>query len=143
MLESMVEPKQAHNAAQRTAVSVVVPVYNEELNVQRMYESLAAVLNETAEFIFVDDGSNDNTAQVARQWGVQHIVLHRRNRGLAAAFQSGIDAALAARSRDPLSLIANAALGWVHYYAGEPRRARAAHGVESPRNRRRLPPDRA
>lgn len=51
---------------------------------------------DSIEMLVIDDGSNDNTAQVARQWGVQHIVRHRRNRGLAAAFQSGIDAALAA-----------------------------------------------
>lgn len=48
------------------------------------------------EVLIIDDGSNDNTAEVARQWGVQHVVRHRRNRGLAAAFQSGIDAALKA-----------------------------------------------
>lgn len=51
---------------------------------------------DTIEVLVIDDGSNDNTAEVARQWGVQHIVRHRRNRGLAAAFQSGIDAALRA-----------------------------------------------
>lgn len=48
------------------------------------------------EILVIDDGSNDNTGDIARQWGVQHIVRHRRNRGLAAAFQSGIEAALAA-----------------------------------------------
>jgi len=48
------------------------------------------------EVLVIDDGSNDNTAEIARQWGVQHVVRHRRNRGLAAAFQSGIDAALRA-----------------------------------------------
>ncbi|RVQ65483.1 glycosyltransferase family 2 protein [Croceicoccus ponticola] len=51
---------------------------------------------DTIEVLVIDDGSNDNTAEIARQWGVQHIVRHRRNRGLAAAFQSGIDRALAA-----------------------------------------------
>lgn len=48
------------------------------------------------EVLVIDDGSNDNTADIARQWGVQHVVRHRRNRGLAAAFQTGIEAALAA-----------------------------------------------
>lgn len=51
---------------------------------------------DTIEFLVIDDGSSDGTAAVARRLGVHHVVRHRRNRGLAAAFRSGIDAALAA-----------------------------------------------
>ncbi len=51
---------------------------------------------DTIEYLVIDDGSSDDTAGVARRWGVHHIVRHRRNRGLAEAFRSGIDAALAA-----------------------------------------------
>ena len=46
------------------------------------------------EYLVIDDGSCDGTADIARELGVHHIVRHRRNRGLATAFQSGMEAAL-------------------------------------------------
>jgi glycosyltransferase involved in cell wall biosynthesis len=46
------------------------------------------------EWLVIDDGSTDNTSQVARAHGVHHIVRFRRRKGLAAAFMAGIDAAL-------------------------------------------------
>lgn len=48
------------------------------------------------ELLVIDDGSTDDTSHVARRFGVHHVVRHRTNRGLAAAFQSGLNAALAA-----------------------------------------------
>ncbi|MEP0392199.1 MAG: glycosyltransferase family 2 protein [Erythrobacter sp.] len=47
------------------------------------------------EYCIIDDGSCDDTSGVAKRWGVQHVVRHRRNRGLAEAFRSGIDKCLA------------------------------------------------
>jgi glycosyltransferase involved in cell wall biosynthesis len=46
------------------------------------------------EWLVVDDGSTDRTIEVAREHGVDHIVRLTNNRGLAAAFQAGLDAAL-------------------------------------------------
>ena len=49
---------------------------------------------DVVEWLIVDDGSTDDTSQVARQSGVDHIIRFNANKGLATAFQAGIDAAL-------------------------------------------------
>lgn len=46
------------------------------------------------EWLIVDDGSTDETVNVARHAGVDHIIRHPANRGLAAAFMTGLEAAL-------------------------------------------------
>lgn len=46
------------------------------------------------EWLVVDDGSTDGTADLALQLGVDHVIRHPVNRGLAAAFMTGLDACL-------------------------------------------------
>lgn len=46
------------------------------------------------EWLIIDDGSTDRTALLARELGVDHVVRHPVNRGLAAAFMTGLHAAL-------------------------------------------------
>jgi len=75
---------------------IQIPCYNEG---EHLAETLAALPRTIAgidviEFLVVDDGSRDDTGGVARRMGVHHIVRHRANRGLAAAFRSGLDRAL-------------------------------------------------
>src|SRR4051795_1898663 len=49
---------------------------------------------DTVEWLVIDDGSTDRTVEVARKHGVDHIVRLTNNKGLAAGFQAGLDAAL-------------------------------------------------
>ena len=46
------------------------------------------------EWLVIDDGSDDATVRVATEGGVDHIVRHTRNQGLARAFMTGLDACL-------------------------------------------------
>jgi glycosyltransferase involved in cell wall biosynthesis len=46
------------------------------------------------EWLVIDDGSTDNTAELAKELGVDHIVRHPVNRGLATAFMTGLAACL-------------------------------------------------
>jgi len=47
------------------------------------------------EWLVIDDGSTDGTAEIAKSLGVDHVVRHPVNRGLATAFMTGLDAGLA------------------------------------------------
>jgi glycosyltransferase involved in cell wall biosynthesis len=49
---------------------------------------------DAVEWLVIDDGSTDETIKVAREHGVDHIVKLTNNKGLAMAFQAGLDACL-------------------------------------------------
>ena len=46
------------------------------------------------ETLVIDDGSSDQTAALAHGLGIDHVVSHKSNLGLARAFQTGVEAAL-------------------------------------------------
>lgn len=77
-------------------IIIQIPCYNEA-------ETLSVALAELprsvpgfdcVEWLIVDDGSHDDTVRVARECGVDHIIRHTRNQGLAKAFMTGLDACL-------------------------------------------------
>jgi glycosyltransferase involved in cell wall biosynthesis len=75
---------------------IQIPCFNEE---QQLPGTLADLPRELAgveavEWLVIDDGSTDRTVEVARQHGVDHVVRLTNNKGLAAGFQAGLDAAL-------------------------------------------------
>jgi glycosyltransferase involved in cell wall biosynthesis len=77
---------------------IQIPCYNEAENLAETILCLPRHIDgiDAVEYLVVDDGSTDQTAFIARSMGVHHVVSHCGNRGLAAAFRTGIDAALAA-----------------------------------------------
>lgn len=46
------------------------------------------------EYLIINDGSRDNTVEVAKNWGVNYVVNFKKNKGLAKGFMAGIDACL-------------------------------------------------
>ena len=46
------------------------------------------------EYLIIDDGCTDNTVEVAKNWGVHHVVSFTQNKGLAKGFMAGVDACL-------------------------------------------------
>jgi glycosyltransferase involved in cell wall biosynthesis len=75
---------------------IQVPCLNEEATLPRVLGELPRTLDgvDEIEWLVVDDGSTDRTVEVARAFGADHIVRLTNNKGLAAAFQAGLDAAL-------------------------------------------------
>ncbi|MBI1878108.1 MAG: glycosyltransferase family 2 protein [Chloroflexi bacterium] len=75
---------------------IQIPCYNEAATLPQVISNLPKTIPNVhqVEVLVIDDGSTDNTSMVARQLGVQHVVHHAQNRGLAMAFQTGLEACL-------------------------------------------------
>lgn len=75
-------------------VIIQIPCYNEA---ETLPVTLAELPREIpgvskVEWLVIDDGSLDNTAELAKNLGVDYVVRHTRNLGLARAFMTGLDA---------------------------------------------------
>ncbi len=75
---------------------IQVPCYNEEKTLPGMLADLPKELPGIAsiEVLVINDGSTDNTVDVASRNGVKHIISLTKRKGLAAVFSAGIDASL-------------------------------------------------
>ena len=74
-------------------VSVVIPAYNAALYLRTAIDSVLAQTLADVEIIVVDDGSSDDTANVAASFGERVRLLRQRNAGVSAARNRGIEAA--------------------------------------------------
>jgi glycosyltransferase involved in cell wall biosynthesis len=75
---------------------IQIPCLNEEATLPGTLRDLPRTVEgfDAVEWLVVDDGSTDRTIDVAREHGVDHVVRLTNNKGLAAGFQAGLDAAL-------------------------------------------------
>ena len=76
---------------------VQIPCYNEERTLPDVVRSIPRHIDgvDCIEILIIDDGSSDRTVAVARELGVNHVVQHTNNKGLARTFRTGLDACLA------------------------------------------------
>jgi glycosyltransferase involved in cell wall biosynthesis len=74
-------------------VIIQIPCFNEEETLGIALDALPRNIPgvDTVEWLVVDDGSTDKTAEVAREHGADHLLRLRTNRGLARAFMAGLD----------------------------------------------------
>jgi len=77
-------------------ISFVIPVYNEEESIDELYNRIISITkkeNYISEFIFIDDGSSDNSANTIKNLHLinkdVHLIAFRKNFGKAAALQAG------------------------------------------------------
>jgi len=82
-----------------TRISIIIPIFNEEGNIEQLYEELLKVMGKNPynfEIILVNDGSTDSSRQkldaIAEQDRNVKIIHFKRNFGQTAAMMAGIDA---------------------------------------------------
>ena len=75
---------------------IQIPCYNEEQTLPQTLRDIPRTVEgvDEVEVLIIDDGSSDRTVEVAKAQGVDHIVRHTGNRGLARTFRSGLNACL-------------------------------------------------
>ncbi len=81
-----------------TKLIIQIPCFNEEETLGVTLQALPREVPgcDVVEWLIVDDGSVDRTVEVAKAYGVDHVVRLPTNQGLAKAFMAGLDAALKA-----------------------------------------------
>ena len=73
---------------------IQIPCFNEAETLEVTLNDLPKHIDgiDEIEYLIIDDGSHDNTAEVAKKWGVHYVVRFRRNKGLAKGFMAGLGA---------------------------------------------------
>ena len=77
-------------------VIVQIPCYNEVDNLANVVRDIPRIIPGvgTVELLIIDDGSSDGTSELATKLGVEHVIRHPRNKGLARSFHRGLEECL-------------------------------------------------
>ncbi len=80
-----------------TRLVIQIPAYNEAKTLPIALAELPRQIEgvDDIKVVVIDDGSTDNTAQIALENGADYVLRHRQNRGLSRAFMDGIQFSLA------------------------------------------------
>lgn len=75
---------------------IQIPCYNEAETLEIALNDLPKQIEgiDEIEYLIINDGSKDNTVEVAKKWGVHYVISFTRNKGLAKGFMAGIEACL-------------------------------------------------
>lgn len=75
---------------------IQIPCYNEAETLEIALNDLPKHIDgiDEIEYLIINDGSKDNTVEVAKNWGVHYIVSFKRNKGLAKGFMAGLNECL-------------------------------------------------
>jgi glycosyltransferase involved in cell wall biosynthesis len=73
-------------------IIVVLPAYNAELTLKRTYDEIPFDIVD--DVVLVDDCSRDNTSEMGRQLGIQHVIRHEQNKGYGGNQKTCYDKAL-------------------------------------------------
>lgn len=82
------------NLSKDNLISIIIPVYNVEQQLDTCVESVVGQTYKNIEIILVDDGSKDSSGKICDSWKEEDnriVVIHQENGGLSAARNKGLD----------------------------------------------------
>lgn len=95
-IAGILEPLNIQTGLNVMKLIIQIPCLNEAETLPIVLSELPRQINgfDKVEWLIIDDGSSDSTADVAKAHGVDHVVRNTKNQGLARTFMTGIETAL-------------------------------------------------
>ncbi len=96
MVTYTIETYEIEYGGKKVKLIIQIPCFNEAETLEVALNDLPKHIEgiDEIEYLIINDGSKDNTVEVARKWGVHYVVDLKRNKGLAKGFMAGLDACL-------------------------------------------------